>query len=307
MTELPEGIRRVTFALPLGIDHVHCYLLRGDDGWTIVDTGLGLSRIVAQWADLLAELDAPVERIVITHLHPDHVGAARDVAELTGAPVFQGRLDHEQCVVVWGPDRPVARWEEHLRSHGAPQPVVELIMAESAALLPHVHAVDEVEPLDDGDRVGDWLVVHLPGHADGHIALWRDDGVLVAGDAILGGITPTVGLWPDSRPDPLADFQASLRRVIELEPKLALAGHEHAIRDPVSRAGEILAHHDERLEHTMAALADRTRSAFDVSLELFPDAPASQRRFALAEALSHLEHLVYAGAASRSDGGYRAA
>src|SRR5207247_2416663 len=139
-----------------------------DGGWTIVDTGLGLPAIVAQWRAVVGALDAPVERIVVTHLHPDQVGAARDVAELTGAPVFQGRIDHAQCLAVWGPERPVARWAEHLRAHGTPDEVVERITADSAALLPHVHAVAEVEPLDDGDRVGDWRVVHLPGHADGH-------------------------------------------------------------------------------------------------------------------------------------------
>ena len=42
-------------------------------------------------------------------------------------------------------------------------------------------------------------MLHLPGHADGHLALLRD-GVLVAGDALLGGITPNVGLWPASAP-----------------------------------------------------------------------------------------------------------
>ena len=296
----------MTFRLPLGIDHVHCYLLRGDGGWTIVDTGLGLPAIVEEWAAVVRQLDAPVERIVVTHLHPDHVGAARDVAELTGAPVSQGRIDHAQCMVVWGRDRPVARWERHLREHGTPESVVERITAESASLLPLVHAVDHVEPLDDGDRLGAWHVLHLPGHADGHIALWREDGVLIAGDAILGGITPTVGLWPDSRPDPLADFQESLRRLIALEPRLALAGHEAAIDDPVLRAHEILAQHDERLERTVATLSGGSRTGWEVSLELFPDAPAGQRRFALAEALSHLEHLVLAGALERVDGVYAA-
>ena len=307
MIELLDGIRRVTFRLPLGIDHVHCYLLRCDSGWTLVDTGLGLPSIAERWKVVLAELDGPVYRVVITHLHPDHIGAAADVAALTGAPVHQGRIDHEQCVVAWGPDRPLARWEEHLREHGAPEPIVERIRDQSAALRPYVHIVRDVRLLEHGDRLDDWHVVHLPGHADGHIALWRDDGVLIAGDTILGGITPTVGLWPDSRPDPLADFQASLRRLIELGPRIALAGHEEPIDDPVSRAREILVHHDERLERTLAALAAAPRSGYDVALELFPDAPSSQLRFAIAEALSHLEHLVHAGAATRIDGRYEVA
>ena len=60
----------------------------------------------ARWRPVLDELDAPVEQIVVTHMHPDHVGGARDVAGLTGAPVLQGREDYEQCVRAWGEHDP---------------------------------------------------------------------------------------------------------------------------------------------------------------------------------------------------------
>jgi glyoxylase-like metal-dependent hydrolase (beta-lactamase superfamily II) len=86
MEELPGGIRRVTLPLPNRPGHVHAYVLPGDDGWTVVDTGLGLPDARERWAAELATLDgAPVRRIVVTHFHPDHVGAAADLAELTGA------------------------------------------------------------------------------------------------------------------------------------------------------------------------------------------------------------------------------
>jgi glyoxylase-like metal-dependent hydrolase (beta-lactamase superfamily II) len=84
-----QGVRRITFALPLGIDHVHCYLLRSSTGgWILVDTGLGSRDPEAKWRPILDELDAPIEQIVVTHMHPDHVGGARDIHELTGAPVL---------------------------------------------------------------------------------------------------------------------------------------------------------------------------------------------------------------------------
>jgi hypothetical protein len=41
MVEVEEGLYRVTFSLPLGIDHVHCYLVRSSSGFILVDTGLG--------------------------------------------------------------------------------------------------------------------------------------------------------------------------------------------------------------------------------------------------------------------------
>src|SRR5438270_8746915 len=88
------AVRRLTLPMPTGPRHVHCYLVRGDEGWTLVDTGLGLG----DWP----ELPVPVDRIFVTHMHPDHVGGAERASAATGAPVQQGRLDYAQCERVWG-------------------------------------------------------------------------------------------------------------------------------------------------------------------------------------------------------------
>jgi glyoxylase-like metal-dependent hydrolase (beta-lactamase superfamily II) len=130
------------------------------------------------------------------------------------------------------------------------------------------------------------------------------DGVLVAGDHLLE-ITPTVGLYPESRPDPLGDYLSSLRRTIELAPKLALPGHGKLVTDPASRAREIVEHHRRRLDETAAALGAEPRTGYEVSLALFGEnLDASGRRFALAEALAHLERLVQEGRAVRHRGAY---
>ena len=73
--ELAGGIRRVTLPLPARPGHVHAYLLPGDDGWTVVDTGLGLPTRASGGQAELDGLPGPVARIVVTHFHPDHVGA----------------------------------------------------------------------------------------------------------------------------------------------------------------------------------------------------------------------------------------
>jgi glyoxylase-like metal-dependent hydrolase (beta-lactamase superfamily II) len=303
--ELAGGIRRLTFPLPLGIRHVHCYLLPGDDGWTLVDTGLGLPDASARWEPVLRELDAPVARIVVTHFHPDHAGGGQDAQALTGASVLQGERDYAQCERVWGTEDWSQRLADYLGKHGLPDPVGDELRQESRTLAPFIRFARDPQPLREGDAVDGWRVLELPGHADGHICLLRD-GVLVAGDHVLGQITPTVGLYPESRPDPLGDYQASLRRTIELAPELALPGHGDTVFDPASRAQEILAHHRCRLDETAAALGVRPRSAYDVSLALFgTNLDASGRRFALAETLAHLERLVYEGRAARTgdDGG----
>ena len=304
MTALPGGIRRLTFPLPLEIDHVHCYLLPGDDGWTLVDTGLGLPDAAARWERAMRELNAPVARIVVTHFHPDHAGGGEDAQALTGAQVLQGEQDYAQCLRAWGSEDWSERLTAYLRAHGLPEPVAAELRHESRTFSPLIRFARDPEPLLDGDEVDGWRVLELPGHADGHLCLVRD-GVLVAGDHLLGMITPTVGLYPESRPDPLADYQASLRRTIELAPRLALPGHGEPVADPAARARELLEHHRCRLDETAAAVGAEPRSAYDVSLALFgTNLDASGRRFALAETLAHLERLVREGrAARRGDGG----
>ncbi|HEY7018939.1 MAG TPA: MBL fold metallo-hydrolase [Gaiellaceae bacterium] len=298
MDELPAGIRRLTFPLPLGIDHVHCYLLPGEDGWTLVDTGLGLPDARGRWEEELRGVE--VARIVITHFHPDHVGGARDVHELTGAPVFEGVEDYRQAERVWGSGDWSDRLADYLGSHGLPERVADELRHESRTFSPFIRFAPDPEPLREGDEVDGWRVLELPGHADGHLCLERD-GVLVAGDHLLGAITPTVGLYPESRPDPLADYQASLRRTIELAPRIALTGHGDPVEDPAGRARELLEHHDHRLDETAAVLGREPRSAYEISIELFGGRlDASGRRFALAETLAHLERLVREGRAGRS-------
>jgi glyoxylase-like metal-dependent hydrolase (beta-lactamase superfamily II) len=180
----------------------------------------------------------------------------------------------------------------------------EVHLRESVRLVDAVHWVRDPELLDHGDEIDGWRVEVLRGHADGHIVLIRD-GVMIAGDTILTEITPAIGLYPRSRPDPLGDYFVTLARIDELDLRVAYAGHKDPVADPSARAREIRAHHEVRLARTVAALDGRPQKAYDVSLVLFPgDLPPSLRRFATAESLAHLERLVRDGQAAREEAGY---
>jgi glyoxylase-like metal-dependent hydrolase (beta-lactamase superfamily II) len=304
MVEVEEGLYRVTFSLPLGIDHVHCYLVRSSNGFILIDTGLGSRDPEKRWRPVLDSLDAPIETIVVTHMHPDHVGGARDIAGLTGAPVYQGRIDHAQCALAWGERNP-ERFAEYWSLHGMPRETVDGIVSESGRLVDAVHWVEQPDRLlDAGDEIDGWQVHVLPGHADGHIVLERG-GVVLAGDTILTGITPAVGLYPNSRPDPLGDYLESLRWYVERAPRVAFTGHREPVTDPAGRAAEITSHHAHRLDRAEAALDGTPLTAYDVSLALFEDdLSTTLRRFATAEALAHLERLVLEGRAARAGSAY---
>lgn len=313
-SELEPGIVQVTIPLPWALDHVHCYALASPGGWTLVDAGLGTPQTLAWWEDVLHALGRPrVAQLVLTHYHPDHLGASAGLARLTGATrVVQGRIDRALAVAGWE-EADDADFERYLTGHGMP---AELAAASTRAeigtaveLAAPTRLVDEGDVLDAGGR--SWRVLHLPGHADGHIALHDEaGGRLIGGDVLLDEITPNVGRWPDTAPDPLGRYLATLRRLARIGPGVVYPGHGPVIRAAAERASQIAAHHDERLDAAAAALAEGAESAYDAAQVIWRDEPLGfhEQRFALVESISHLERLAAAGrAVEHRPGRWRAA
>src|SRR5262249_47975312 len=188
--------------------HVHCYALAGADGWTLVDAGLDRPETLAGWRDALDSLGRPrVARLVLTHYHPDHIGASAALAELTGPDaIVRGAEDAQQAAEAWDAPGESDRFRAFLLEHGMPEELVGVSVHEEENLdvvrAEPTRLVEEGDAIETDDEVFDVLV--LRGHADGHIALLgRRTGRLFAGDVLLERITPNVGLWPDCRVDPL--------------------------------------------------------------------------------------------------------
>jgi glyoxylase-like metal-dependent hydrolase (beta-lactamase superfamily II) len=299
--ELEGGIRRVTLPLPTRPGHVHAYLLPGEEGWIVVDTGVGAPDAKEAWRAELERAGGRVAAVFVTHFHPDHVGAAADLHELTGAPVYQGTLDYAQCELVWGNPN----WSERIRDwfqlHGVPDDVTAELVGQSSLYRPFIRYQRDPFLVEAGEHLDGWELVAAPGHADGQLCLLKD-GILIAADHLLPRITPTVGLWPASRADPLGDYLGALERMVELAPRIALPGHGDPIPDPAGRARELQEHHHLRLQDAIAALGKEPKTGYELSFALFGDdlKPAS-RRFAVAETLSHAERLVNQAAALRHE------
>jgi glyoxylase-like metal-dependent hydrolase (beta-lactamase superfamily II) len=193
----------------------------------------------------------------------------------------------------------------YLGAHGWPVVDAERAAGEEDELpiapVEPTHLVDEGDVLELAGEPYDVLV--LPGHADGHIALLgQHSGRLFGGDVLLNEITPNVGRWDDNEPDPLGRYLETLGRIRELAPSVVYPGHRTVIETPALRAQEIAHHHAARLDDHEAALREGARSAYDVAQHVWGGRLGfHEQRFAVAEALAHIERLERQGRAVQDE------
>ena len=304
-----EGVWQLKLPVPFPLRFVSVYLVEGNDGWSILDAGYDYPQARAAWESgagaVGCDLGRDVDRIVVTHFHPDHIGAARWLEERTRAPVYMMEREIPFARKLWG-SSDVGPFVGYLIRHGMPKEAAESTAAVVRYPLP---LPEEIVPIHPGEKLsvgeGAVRIVHVPGHADNQIVMHDETrGILFAADHLLLGITPNIGLWPESEPHPLARYLESLENTRGLGADLVLPGHGPIFHDLEGRIGELIYHHEERLETMRRAISDRPKTAYEVSLIVFRGTLTKhQRCFALAETLAHLDHLVLQGRAQRTENG----
>lgn len=195
------------------------YLWSDDGELTLVDSGTaGSAEELVLGIRGLGLNPARLVRIVLTHGHEDHCGAAQELTRRFGAEVLAHRLE-----------APAIRGEEAL-----PPPVLldgERPLWERTRGLPPAPPTAVDRELEDGDLLpfgGGARVVHVPGHTPGSIALHLPlYGVLFTGDTVSSVERVTLGVFHVDR----EDARGSLRRLSVLGPSVLCCGHG----DPVTR------------------------------------------------------------------------
>ncbi|AHY46941.1 Metallo-beta-lactamase superfamily [Rubrobacter radiotolerans] len=302
-----EGIYQLKVPVPFPLVFVASYLIEGEGGWTVVDPGYDYPEAREVWElgarSLGLDLDSGVEKVVVTHLHPDHIGLARWLGERAGCPVFMGGEEILSARRLWDPTADTDRFFKFMLRHGMDEATARpnVLKRNSQTRLP-----DDITPLSPGEKLelgdGSYRMIHTPGHTDHHL-VFHDERrrVLLGGDHLLLRITPNIGVWPDTAPSPLARYLDSLNSLRDLEADLVLPGHGPLFHDLGGRIEELLLHHEHRLDATLAAYGGREATPYAVSCRVFsPDLTDYQLRFALAETLAHVELLEERGLLERT-------
>jgi glyoxylase-like metal-dependent hydrolase (beta-lactamase superfamily II) len=302
LTEIHPGVHELRLPIPFEDGVVNCFFLTGDGHVDMIDCGMRQDESLDLIRQALAHLGGALRRLVVTHIHPDHYGAAGVLIGEFGAELYLHRLEiplvHPRYLELETLVDEVGQW---LELNGVPAAEAEEMKNASRSLRDFVQPgsvavqLDGAETLELGNR--SLRVEWTPGHSPGHICLFdADDGLLFAGDQLLPDLSPNIGLHPQSTPNPLDEYLATLIRLRNLEPTLVLPAHGRPFSDVDPRVDKMLQHHERRKEQIVGIVGDRECSAWEVAVDLWGDRRnVYEKRLMLQEALAHLQSLAVAG------------
>ncbi|MEY2621871.1 MAG: hypothetical protein RIT26_1691 [Pseudomonadota bacterium] len=319
VAEVTPGVRWLRMALPFALNHINLWLLRdefqGRSGWTLVDTCIDHPAARQVWEKVFQQhLEGlPIVRVVVTHMHPDHIGLAHWLCQRWQAPLWISATDHTHArmgsgaIRGFGGEAAAAFYAQHGMTHPEHLAHIRDRGQYYGRMVPEVPA--SYRRLLDGMtlEIGGhtWRCISGHGHAPEHMALYNPDReLLISGDMVLPRISTNVAVY-ESEPegDPLALFLASIRRFLELPaPTRVLPSHGEPFIGLHTRVAQLIAHHDERLKELLQACTSGL-SAYEILPVLFKrELDPLQTTFAMGEAIAHLNHLWHQGRLQRMVG-----
>ena len=309
-----DGVHWLRMPLPPPLGAINLWLLEDDDGWVIVDTGIHSDETKTHWRKTAAELMAgkPVERVIVTHLHPDHVGCAGWLTNEFGVELWMTREEYLLCRILvadTGRDAPDTGVRFY-KAAGFADEELSRYRKMFGFFGRHVSPLPEsYRRMQGGESLvlagHRWEILIGNGHSPEHACL--DDaarGLFISGDQLLPTISSNVSVYPtEPHSDPLRDWLDSLARLRQRLPGdvLVLPAHGKPFRGAHARIDELVREHTDGLAAVLDLCA-KPRRAVDVFPALFK-ARVTDRNLMMAtgEAVAHLNYLVADGELTRRE------
>ncbi len=301
------GVYWLRLTLPFPLDHINIWLLEENNGWTVVDCGLGNDATRETWEVIFSVIlqDKPITRVICTHMHPDHIGSAAWLCQRWSASFWMTSAEYLSARILSAglPGTDASSAVAHYARHGLPYAQQEKIAARAGFYRQGVPGVPPIyQRLQQDDVVSiagrTWRVLCGYGHSPEHASLVCDAlNLVIAGDMLLPKISTNVAVYPlEPEGDPLRLFLSSLTAFNALpEDILVLPSHGLPFIGAQSRVRELQRHHAERLQALYAACRVPLTAMQTLPILFRRELDLHQLTFALGEAIAHLNYGWHSG------------
>lgn len=309
--EVASGVHWVRMPLPFSLKWINLWLIDdGERGWTLVDTGMPLEPTKAAWRKIFEEKlgGRPIWRVIVTHMHPDHIGnAGWVVRKFPGAELWISRLEYLSCRMLVADTGRTAPEDgvRFYRQAGWSDDQIETYktrfggFGRAVSRLPdsYFRLEDELKFEMAGQT---WQVVIGNGHSPEHACLFCPAlNVVISGDQLLPKISSNVSVFPtEPKGNPLADWLNSCEKLKRILPAgvLVLPAHNEPFTGAHERLDHLIRGHHIALRRLSQRLGQAPRRVVDVFPAIFGRAIGDDvLSMATGEALAHLNYLVAAG------------
>jgi len=313
LQEVAPNVLWSRMPLPGGLDHINIWLLRNDNGYAVIDTGMFTEDAVSAWQKLMADLpvDAPVRTVYATHFHPDHVGMAGWLVREGAEQFWMTQLEYMTCRIVYSQinnDGVPLEFEAFNRSAGWPEKAIGNYAQQYGSYRKRVSQPPfSYRRLAEGQThsIGgsDWKVVVGSGHSPEHACFYSKElKLLISGDQVLPRISSNVSVTPvDPFANPMADWLGSLNKLkVEIpDDVMVLPAHQECFFGLHARIDELIESQIQVLAALLKSLHGAPKRVFDVFEVLF-SRPISQENLlifnlATGEAVACLNYLYERG------------
>ena len=286
---------------------INIFVIKSDELAMIIDTGFNNPENRANMEELIEELNLDLCKTILflTHLHSDHVGLAKWLADKGIKDIYISGKDGK--MVENGISKEDFQWRNIIKNAHFQGLSSENLDIEDhpgyknrpKEAFPHTKISPGLEIAIGGYN---FVAIDEEGHTPGMLGLYeKDHKILFCGDHILGKITPNITYWGEDFGDSLGIYLKNIEKIKDLGIKHLFSSHRFLVEDTNERIDELISHHDHRLKDVLDIIKKLEKATtteitqkmhWDIRAKDWNDFPDSQKWFAVAEAAAHLKHLV---------------